>query len=110
MFKFLKGLLSSGQIIDGGISALDKMVLTEEEKKDLKLKFITATMPMNRTRRTIALFVVPIWASHALLGTYLFLQESARFGDYLSYMNTNITLPFSLVVGFYYWNERIKGT
>ena len=32
MFGFIKGLLSSDKIIEGGMSALDKMVLTKEER------------------------------------------------------------------------------
>ena len=106
MAGFWKSLLSSSDIIKGGMSALDKAVLTAEESKDLKIAFVKATMPMNRTRRLVTLFVVPIWATHAFLGTYLLLAESPLFVSYMSYMTTNITAPFALIVGFYFFNER----
>ena len=103
MFGFVKGLLSSDKIISGGMSALDKMVLTKEESLDFKLKFVQATMPMNRTRRIITLCVAPTWLVHAFLGTYLLLTGSTMFSNYMMYMNTNITIPFSLIIAFYFW-------
>lgn len=106
MFGFVKGLLSSEKIIDSGISAIDKMALTEEEKKELQIKYVEISMPMNRTRRLITLFVLPIWAFHVGIGTALFLTEAANFSDFMAYMNTNITLPFSVIIGFYFFNER----
>lgn len=107
MFGFIKGLLSSDKIIEGGMSALDKMVLTKEESLDYKMKFVQATMPMNRTRRVITLCVAPIWGFHACLGTYLLLMGSPMFSNYMAYMNTNITIPFSLIIGFYFWAGKV---
>lgn len=107
MFGFFKELLSSDKIIEGGMSAMDKVILTKEEKLDFKFKFIQATMPMNRTRRFITLCVSPIWAFHAFLGTFLLLTANPMFSAYMAYMNTNITIPFSIIIGFYFWNERL---
>ena len=107
MLGFLKGVLSSGKIIDGGMAALDKVVLTEEEKIEYKLQFVKATMPMNRARRAIAMMVAGIWSVHTVVATSLLLNESALFGEYYNYMTTNVSAPFLVIVGFYFWNERI---
>ena len=108
MFSFIKGLLSSGDIVRGGMDALDKSFLTDEEKQDLKLEFIKATMPMNRARRFIAMIVSVVWAIHASVGTALLLTESALLSAFVSYMTTNISAPFIVIVGFYFWNEKLK--
>ena len=57
MINFIKGILSSDKIVAGGMSAMDKLVLTKEEQLDYKLKFITATMPMNRARRFMTMAI-----------------------------------------------------
>lgn len=108
MLGFIKGLLSSDNIIESGMSALDKVILTEEEKIEYKLQFVRATMPMNRARRFLAMVVSAVWVPHAILGSYLLLTESPLFVDFLSYMTINITAPFTVIVGFYFWNEKIK--
>ena len=88
----------------GGI----KVILTEEERQDIKLEFVKATMPMNRARRFLAMVVSGVWAIHALTGTVLILIESPLFATFLSYMTTNISAPFIVIVGFYFWNEKLK--
>jgi hypothetical protein len=90
MFGFMKGLLSSDKIIEGGMSALDKAILTKEEKLDFKLEFIKATLPMNRARRILAMLVGGVWAIHALTGLGLLLSRSDLFDKFLPYMLNNI--------------------
>lgn len=107
MFGFIKGLLSSEGIVKSGMAALDKMVFTEEEKGDMKMQFIKATMPMNRARRFLAMMVGSVWALHACIGTSLLLSESVMFATFLSYMTINITAPFLVIVGFYFYNEKL---
>ena len=101
----IKGLLGSNTIIENGVKALDKIVLTEEEKLDLKLEFVKATMPMNRARRIIATVVTAVWASSMGVSTYLLLTESALASTYLQFAFTNISAPFTVIVGFYFWKK-----
>ena len=108
MIGYLKGLLSSGEIIKGGMSALDKLVLTDEEKLDFKLKFAAATMPMNRARRAITIAVSTIWAVHMPIGTALLLSGNEKFGEFMQYTTTNISVPFGLVLAFYFYTGKSK--
>ena len=106
MLGFIKGLLSSGEIVKGGMSAMDKLVLTDEEKLDYKLRFIAASMPMNRARRFITIALTMTWAIHSYVALLLFLAESEKFQTFIPYMNSNITNPFMIAVAFYFWNGK----
>lgn len=108
MLGFLKGLVSSDKIVNGGMSAMDKLLLTPEERLDYKLKFIAATMPMNRARRFITLTITGIWATHTWVALMLFLAESEKFVEFANYMTMNISAQFAIVVAFYYYNGKKK--
>lgn len=101
MFGFIKGLLSSGEIVKGGMKAMDMLVLTAEEKIQYNLKYLAATMPMNRARRFIAISITSMWLLHSAVALILFLIGSPNFADFMQHMLTNITVPFGIVVTFY---------
>jgi len=109
MWGFVKGLLSSDSIVENGMKAMDKMILTNEEKADLKLEFIKATMPMNRSRRFIAMAVTGVWVPHICLATGLFLYGYQEFEAFMEYMKAMILQPFNIILGFYFLQKVVQG-
>lgn len=106
MIGFLKGILSSSSIVEGGMAAMDKLILTDEERLDYKLKFIAATMPMNRARRAITLAITGMWVLHSTVALILFLNQSDQFVDFANYMTMNISAQFAIVVAFYFYSGK----
>jgi hypothetical protein len=129
MIDFLKGLLSSDKIIDAGVSAGDKLIYTKEEKADdsskaddMRLKFVEASLPMERARRFMAITVTIAWVVNGGICMLAALVEIALqwYAIYHpEFQHPDIFKPladfglwyvapvFGTVTGFYFW-KRIK--
>lgn len=129
MIDFFKGLLSSDKIIDAGIHAGDKLIYTKEEKADdnskaddMRLKFVEASLPMERARRFMAITVTVAWVVNGAICMLAAMAEIglAWYGIYHpEFKYPPIFKPiadfglwyvapvFGTVTGFYFW-KRMK--
>lgn len=76
-------IFGSKEIISGTISGIDKMILTDEEKSDYKIKFLKHFEPYKLAQRVLAFamainFFLAFW-----VGVVLLLLESPLLPKYL---------------------------
>jgi hypothetical protein len=105
MIEFFKGLLGSKSIVEAGIAGIDKAILTEEEQRDLQLKFIEATLPMNVARRFIAIAITVMWVVAGLWIMVLLTQESALIVTAKEFATYYIVPSFVVLVSFYFYKK-----
>ena len=67
--KLLGKLLGSKKVVDSGISAIDKLFFTNEEKSDEHLKFLSAYEPFKVAQRVLALLVISVYLFVFLIGS-----------------------------------------
>ncbi len=58
MWQLLGKIFGSKKIVDSGISGIDKLFYTNQEKADYHLKFLAAYEPFKLSQRLLALLVV----------------------------------------------------
>jgi len=107
MINFFKGLFSTPKIIDNISSGLDKVILTDQERTDHFLKYLDLTMPMNTSRRFIAIAITLNWVAYLWLVVALMFLGNDKLEAVVSFGNVYIMPPFSLITAFYFW-KRIK--
>jgi hypothetical protein len=114
MFKALKAIFSTptdaGSVAGAVVKGLDSMVFTKEESKDWTLKYLNATLPMNLSRRIIAMSVTAVWLVSAV--TLLILTVVAGLTDsaviastahsVFGFIRDILNIPFSLVMALYF--------
>lgn len=126
MFSFIGSLFSSRKsqdaLVSGTMSALDKLFLTEEEKKDYRAKAAAnviewqkATTGQNLARRFIALIVVGVWAVILFLATGLVFvnvfigsAEMAAGASELMTIAKDIGVMVVGILAFYFTPHAVK--
>ena len=108
MISFIKGLLSSDEIIKDISSGLDKTFLTDQERTVHFLKYLELTMPMNRARRFIAVSVAINWMLYLWLVAGLIMFDGPKLEEIVSFGNVYIMPVMTLVTGFYFWKRQTK--
>ena len=106
MFKTLKAIFNTpteaGKVADAVIKGADAAWFTKEEQSAWFLRYLEATLPMNVSRRIIAVTITAIWAISALTLLGLTLAGADVAQDVSAYMSTAVNAPFSIIVGFYF--------
>ena len=122
MLKFLSGLFTSDKIVDAGISGLDKIVFTSEEKAELnqkadelRLEFVRASAPMEVSRRFIAVSVTIAWCINGamcMLGVitevwldWAQIQHPEIFKPIADFGLWYVMPPFTAITSFYFWKK-----
>lgn len=96
-------------LVDAGVSGLDKMFYTNEEKsEDLAkmrewfLRYLEASQPQNLARRFIAVVVVGLWAA-LVVGAVVAFKLDERYADYIfEVIRDAVLTPFNIIIGFYF--------
>lgn len=96
-------------LVDAGVSGLDKMFYTNEEKaedmgkmREWFLRYLEASQPQNLARRFIAVVVVGLWAT-LVLAAVIAWTVNQLFADYIFQVITHAVLtPFNIIIGFYF--------
>ena len=121
MFKWLKGLFSDTetvkQVVDTGLSILDDVIYTKEEKAtekrkllDMLIAFMEKTKYMSRARRVLAFLI---------FGQYMIIVNTTIIGIILNaiwvenmkeILLNPVALLVNIVVGFYFFTGLLKGT
>lgn len=109
---FFKGMLSSDKIVDAGVKAGDAIWYTKEEKaqdamkhKELMIRYIEASMPMNVSRRFIAIAVTCAWLFCGLIELILILLHSYKVESIHAFNTIYVMPPFTVVVSFYFFKR-----
>ena len=116
MFRLLKAMFSTPMdatsVVSTVSSGIDKSWFTKQEAAGWFLSYLDATLPMNLSRRVIAISVTFIWAISALVLLALtgFRIESATAVK--EFIGDIVNPVFMLVTGFYFVKaitERLAG-
>ena len=110
MIKVLKSIFTSPDSLKTVAAGIDKAWLTPEEQQDYFLKYLEATLPMNKSRRWIAISITFAWL--AVLCVVVLLTIIGGVSGYQPALDTaatsytllqNVLSPiFGLVVAFYF--------
>lgn len=108
IFSFFKNLLSNDKIVDAGKKAIDSFVFTDQEKSNAMLEFIRASMPMNVSRRFIAMSVTVFWLICGSIELGLILMASYKVEAVHAFNTVYVMPPFTVVVAFYFFKRMGK--
>ncbi len=100
--SLLGKLFSSDKIIDAGIKAGDALMFTDEERTNLMMEYAKATLPMNVSRRVIAIVVTAVWAVSVLLCGVLILLSHPKTDAMMQFVADAVMVPFSIIMAFYF--------
>ena len=106
---------NANKLVDGAISAGDKLFFTKEEKADANakvgewyLKYLNATQPQNVARRMIAFIVVVLWAALVIFGVAI-RWASYEMSDFVFKVIADLVLnPFLMIMGFYFLTHAMR--
>jgi hypothetical protein len=114
MFKAIRAIFATpteaGSVAGAVASGLDKAFFTQQESKDWTLKYLNATLPMNLSRRIIAMSITFVWVLSALLllsltigaGLTESLAAAKTAQAVFEFMRDVLNIPFSLVMALYF--------
>lgn len=107
---FTGGGKTAENVVDGVMSAGDKLFYTEEEKAEankkgfeLYIEYMKASAPFNVARRYIAVGVTYLWITNVVMTAVLHLiglTDDAKF--LLKILTDIVNYPFMLIMGFYF--------
>jgi len=104
------------KVLDGVMSAADKLVFTDEERAEMAaktrewfLRYLEASKPQNVARRLIAIVVSGAWVACIAIALLARAMGAADYADYAMKMLSDVVLtPFSIIIGFYFAAHAIR--
>lgn len=108
MISFFKGLFSSDKIVENASKGIDAAFLTKEEKTQYFLKYLEASMPMNISRRIIAIATCFMWVVCGLAIMTLVILDHAQTEAVSEFARWYIVPSFTVLVSFYFWRRMSK--
>lgn len=108
---WMKSLFSSPEIVKDGLSAItsgvDKAILTKEESTEYFLKYLEATIPMNRSRRILAFGVTFVWVLGFFLGAVCLLTDY-KVQEVTQFLSVYVMPSFTILTTWYFWRRMGK--
>jgi len=107
-------IFGSDKIIDAGISGIDAMVFTDEEKSSAKMRFLKLYEPYKIAQRWLALVVsipyVGLWFITGLIFIAdIFTDKELDTSHIMNFLNGDMGSAFILVLSFYFAGGAIEG-
>jgi hypothetical protein len=115
MIGFIKKIFGSDSVISAGISGIDKIVFTDEEKSDAKMKLLKLYEPFKLAQRYLALIFSSTyclaWFTAFLIEVIDVFIEKNLDTSVLYDLLTKSDIPFivALIVGFYFGGGLAEG-
>ena len=105
---FFGKLFGSDKVVDAGISAIDAMVHTDEEKVKEKMAFLKLYEPYKIAQRYLAIIVcVPYMLFWIITGLSSFFVDVSAQLNMLTH--SNIDTAVALILGFYFGGGAMEG-
>jgi len=106
----------AGKAVDAIIKTGDKLVYTEEEKAEMRLKtadmhikMLSAYAPFKIAQRLIALLFIGGFLFTHLMAVFIFIWGNVELSKSLFKINNDVLgLPVSLIVGFYFMGGTLE--
>ena len=107
-------LFGSDKIIDAGISGIDAMVFTDEEKSSAKMKFLALYEPFKIGQRYLAMTFCPpyvlVWFIAVVIEVVNIFTEKVYNTDKLfNMLQGDMGLMVALIMGFYFGGGAVEG-
>jgi hypothetical protein len=102
-------IFGSEKLVDSITGGADKAFFTTQEKAKWYLKYLEASAPQNIARRWIAVMVTGIWAFTCLTCVVLTMFGVPTAKPVFDVLTGAITVPFSIVIGFYFAKGILSG-
>ena len=107
MLGFFKNLLSSDKIVENASKGIDAAFLTNEEKTQYFLKYLEASMPMNISRRIIAIATCFMWVVCGIAIMTMVILDHPQTETVSEFARWYVVPSFTVLVSFYFW-RRVK--
>lgn len=101
-------LFGKDSVIEAGISGIDKVVFTDEEKSDAKLLFLKAYEPFKIAQRLIAMTVIPPYVL-AWFITFGIRATGRDITQLLELLKGDMGTIVAIIVTFYFGGGAIEG-
>lgn len=107
-------IFGSDKAIDAGISGIDKMFYTDEEKSDNKMKFLKLYEPFKIAQRYIAMVFCPVYAL-GWIATFvieiidIFMEKDLNTETLYSLLQGDFAMMVILILGFYFAGGAAEG-
>jgi len=101
-------LFGKDTVVEAGISGIDKIFHTEEEKSDAKLAFLKAYEPFKLAQRMIAMTVIPPYVL-AWLFTFVAKWYGHDIDGLLKLLQSDMGTMASIVIFFYFGGGAAEG-
>lgn len=105
----LSRIMSTPDIVKTGSEAVDSVFLTKEEQTEYFLKFVEASLPMNVSRRIIAVGVTTLWALAGAVTITAILMGLPRSEQLIAFLNVYVMPPFTVLTSWYFWKRISAG-
>lgn len=105
--NWFKSILSSGAIVENAAKGLDAVFLTNEEKTQYFIKYLTASMPMNVARRGIAIIIAGFWCFTGVVEIVLIVAGSEHAKEVFEFSAVYVMPPFTAVTSIYFAKHLI---
>lgn len=108
-------LFGSDKVIDAGISGIDAMVFTDEERSSAKMAFLKLYEPYKLAQRWLMAFVcipyVLAWSSVVvILVAEVFMKRELDTDKLTSFlMGSDVGTAFVLIIAFYFGGGAVEG-
>jgi len=115
---FWSKLFGSDKIIDAGISGIDAMIFTDEEKSSAKMKFLKLYEPFKLAQRYLAMTFCPayvfMWVVTGLLEVanifiVAFTDKSLDIAVMYKLLSGDFAMMVLLILGFYFGGGAVEG-
>ena len=106
--KLLSKIFGSDKVVDGAMSAADKLFFTNEEKADYKIKLLKAYEPFKLAQRLIAGLVTSVYLFIHLIAAVMYvisfwLEKAKEVSEGLFTLNNDsLGTPFAIIVAWYF--------
>lgn len=101
-------LFGKDSVIEAGISGIDKVIFTEEEKSDVKLMFLKAYEPFKLAQRLIAMTVIPPYVL-AWFITFGIRAAGQDIAQLLELLTGDMGTIVAIIVTFYFGGGAAEG-
>lgn len=114
MKKLIGRILGSDKVVEKGIEVIDKSFFTKEEKVSGWRDLLKSYEPFKLSQRLVALLVTSVYLMTFIIAvicliTGIWIEGLTTVGrDIATYNHENLSLPFSLIVGFYFAGGTIN--
>ena len=107
MFGILKGIFAMPKAVDAIINTGDKLVFTDEERKDWVIESAKALGPQTIARRVISIIVTILWTVLTVVCAGLIIfnhDQAAAFSE----LYGRISMVFGGVMAFYFGTSLVR--